>query len=876
MRSKAVPILLAVLASVACIGPAASQVTSFATRTGAVTPQSGDYSAVTETLTNKTINGATINGATITGTMTTGPSTIDGATITGSSTINEAQIVLWQRDNPTSSPYPAVGTELACGHVVSAEGVSGALTVRGPSSPATDCAIALYANLTGNDIFFDPNNANNTNTLNYIKSDDFDRIATPVWIPYDGGHKALLLRYVNHGIGYQSFDSPLTSSVVKRNLHNGGVLLSHDDANSRLQLCPVTDGGLVINRLMTYVPVTCEFLLDSTIGSAGSTYYVYASRSTDTGVTGTSAGGGGNASCPDSGALCLAFGSSVNFQSGDAITCVNFFVSAADVYDDPHTVFSSSDPTHIELSDVTYAGAEGNYSGVMGGPPATTECAFTSLRSSTTAPALDSVMGIQVNPSLSWQTLVGTVTLNGGGNVSQVVSQYNGYTPAVLAATPVASLPAVIKTGLQQASDEGGGPAIVFGDQSNWRRIGDGQVATANVGSRGLLARFNNRASDQLRGEIEQVYQKLKDNSLLVSGTCTAHCLTGLWVFALPNQNDTLLNWVKPGTCTITVVGSPTFTANRGYTGVSGALLDTGCKEADLGGSQDDFAVGAYVYAASASAAAVIGQNAPGTGRRMYLQSATSGVLTVRLNDATSDNYTPARYTGMFSLLRDPAATGTISASIDETSTGIARASQANAVNSIAFLGTNDATGAEYSTAAVSFAFAGHLTTADLAELRAILSDYFLVQVGARTATVANLPPAVGFKGQTYYIPDLGGGAGLLQSDGTNWFRTGETGYQTQGDADKAAFYLTDAGSINVTATLSANRTVTLSDTDAKGTTVKTGARFRITRTGLGAFTETVKDGGGSTLKTIASGTAGWVDAIFDGSAWQLAADGTL
>ena len=41
----------------ACIGPASAQVTSFATRTGAVTPQAGEHSAVTATLTNKTISG---------------------------------------------------------------------------------------------------------------------------------------------------------------------------------------------------------------------------------------------------------------------------------------------------------------------------------------------------------------------------------------------------------------------------------------------------------------------------------------------------------------------------------------------------------------------------------------------------------------------------------------------------------------------------------------------------------------------------------------------------------------------------------------------------------------------------------------------------
>lgn len=64
--------------------------------------------------------------------------------------------------------------------------------------------------------------------------------------------------------------------------------------------------------------------------------------------------------------------------------------------------------------------------------------------------------------------------------------------------------------------------------------------------------------------------------------------------------------------------------------------------------------------------------------------------------------------------------------------------------------------------------------------------------------------------------------------------------------------------------TLTANRTVTLS-------TGWRGARFRVTRTGLGAFT---LDVGG--LKTIPSATAAFVDVLHDGTAWRLNGYGTL
>jgi hypothetical protein len=66
--------------------------------------------------------------------------------------------------------------------------------------------------------------------------------------------------------------------------------------------------------------------------------------------------------------------------------------------------------------------------------------------------------------------------------------------------------------------------------------------------------------------------------------------------------------------------------------------------------------------------------------------------------------------------------------------------------------------------------------------------------------------------------------------------------------------------------TLSVNRTITLSTASAYN-----GARFRIVRTGLGAFTLAV-----GALKTIPSATAAFVDVMFNGSAWVLTGYGTL
>ena len=79
----------------------------------------------------------------------------------------------------------------------------------------------------------------------------------------------------------------------------------------------------------------------------------------------------------------------------------------------------------------------------------------------------------------------------------------------------------------------------------------------------------------------------------------------------------------------------------------------------------------------------------------------------------------------------------------------------------------------------------------------------------------------------------------------------------THGTSEKTQLYAT---------TLTVNRVVTLS-----GTNAIEGAKFRVVRTGLGAFT---LDVGG--LKTIASATAAFVDVEYTGAAWVLTGYGAL
>ena len=74
----------------------------------------------------------------------------------------------------------------------------------------------------------------------------------------------------------------------------------------------------------------------------------------------------------------------------------------------------------------------------------------------------------------------------------------------------------------------------------------------------------------------------------------------------------------------------------------------------------------------------------------------------------------------------------------------------------------------------------------------------------------------------------------------------------------------TDAEIQRFATALTANRTITLGSGFA-------GAKFRIVRTGLGAFTLAV-----GAVKTLPAGTAAWADVGHDGTGWFLSAQGVL
>lgn len=123
----------------------------------------------------------------------------------------------------------------------------------------------------------------------------------------------------------------------------------------------------------------------------------------------------------------------------------------------------------------------------------------------------------------------------------------------------------------------------------------------------------------------------------------------------------------------------------------------------------------------------------------------------------------------------------------------------------------------------------------------------------------------------TFAYDDVGNPTGILinpkgiRTASAIWSTDGDF-VSTVGDANATLTAGTDAKTIRYATTLTANRTVTLSTTSAVQ-----GDKFRIVRTGLGAFT---LDVGG--LKTVPSATAAFVDVEYDNTAWVLTGYGVL
>lgn len=108
-----------------------------------------------------------------------------------------------------------------------------------------------------------------------------------------------------------------------------------------------------------------------------------------------------------------------------------------------------------------------------------------------------------------------------------------------------------------------------------------------------------------------------------------------LWVTAAADSQAARVNWITPGTNDLTVGGSPTFTADRGYAGDGGTGRLDGPNPVGVAGNmtQNSANLGVWLNSNVADDNAQIG------GGNAFIRSRTTGnVFQCRLNDATSSS----------------------------------------------------------------------------------------------------------------------------------------------------------------------------------------------------------------------------------------------
>lgn len=341
---------------------------------------------------------------------------------------------------PLTNRVNPVATYTAnCGDAVSAEGAQSPgffIVLTLPQSPGPDCPVLLFPHkLYSFYVLPNPIGMTNTAGANYIKTGQFDVVGTPLYIPGSWAHRSDLLRYAPGGLSWVSIGDPPPNTVWRYNLHNGAVRFDHDPSNPKTRLCPSGDGGLIVHRLLTYVPIQCIPLPDSAVtGLGASTFqYIYAIRQNDDLVTGACASANnGPCPCPDIGTECLTVTTTIGFYTGTPITAVNFFGTpwtsptsvGANVTDDSNTKLVDS--THIELTDVTFVAAETNY-----GNKVQPFVGYIGLVPDVATPVLDPIDEVMTNPDLTGKPLVGAVYVDASSAIvdtpceRNVASYYN-------------------------------------------------------------------------------------------------------------------------------------------------------------------------------------------------------------------------------------------------------------------------------------------------------------------------------------------------------------------------------------------------------------------------------------------------------------------
>jgi hypothetical protein len=153
------------------------------------------------------------------------------------------------------------------------------------------------------------------------------------------------------------------------------------------------------------------------------------------------------------------------------------------------------------------------------------------------------------------------------------------------------------------------------------------RIATHDVATRALLDAMPTAPGRARIRRIDRLICRLR-----ATGWWSA--LDGLYLLGAHDEPAAKLNWKTPGSYSLSSVGSPAFTPDRGFKGDGASYLTTSINIATLGGQYglDSAVLGAYVYSANTVASAL--DVALGTSR--LASNASLAGYGARVNDAAA------------------------------------------------------------------------------------------------------------------------------------------------------------------------------------------------------------------------------------------------
>lgn len=255
---------------------------------------------------------------------------------------------------------------------------------------------------------------------------------------------------------------------------------------------------------------------------------------------------------------------------------------------------------------------------------------------------------------------------------------------------------------------------------NRYRRLYSG--ITYDPAAVALFAAMTTPPTQARKALIDQTIRSLKSAGVWAR-------LDVMWCLAAHNAQAARLNWITPGSFGLTAVSSPTFTADRGYTGDGASSYLSSTFQPGISGAatQDDVSLSAFALTSTVAASTDIGNTASHI--RTY-NAGNTGAESRLMSSLVSDATVAASGRKMVTTTRSGAASYDIyiNGALGASQT---RASIAPTAAGIFVLARNIGSASELSARQVAFGASGRSLSADQNAALYTAINTYLTAIGA-------------------------------------------------------------------------------------------------------------------------------------------------